>query len=131
MSKLLSHMSVVLNGWLTGETGKPLCYTAYERKSKWYKFFDTAMFWDRQHCRKVWLSRRLHDQPQVFFNICRADYKTEFEWNNAIADLDKVWSGPAPEGFHWVKEEQYRWTPNEEYHNSWKIRLLAVRDKHE
>lgn len=62
MSKLLSHMSIVLNGWLTGDTGKPLCYTAYERKSKWYKFLDTAMFWDKQHCRKVWLRIKIYER---------------------------------------------------------------------
>lgn len=63
VSQCLSHMSIVLNGWLTGDVGYPLCYTAYDRKNKfWCNFFDTAMFWDKQHCRKVWLRIKIYER---------------------------------------------------------------------
>ena len=61
MGNLLSQTSIVLNRLITGEKNKPLCYTAYDRKSIWAVIFDRLMFWDKQHCRKVWLRSRIHE----------------------------------------------------------------------
>lgn len=122
-------MSVVLNGLLTGDKGKPLCYTAYDKKSNWRKFFDTVMFWDKQHCRKVWLSYKIHNRPKIEITINRDDYKTEFEWGIAISEIDELMNHPCIEGHTWLKEEHYLWTPEPPFYKDWTIKLTAVPSK--
>lgn len=128
VSLCLSHMSVALNEWLTGDTGKPLCYTAYDRKSVWYRIFDFFMFWDPQHCRKTWLSRRIHDRPLIYLEVIRDKYKTREEWERDVHKLDAIYNEPCQKGYHWIRSESYNWTPEGDY-KDWKITLSAVRDK--
>ena len=61
---MLKKLSIFLNGYITGEKGYPLCYTAYKRKSVWYKIFNLCIFWEKDHCRRAYLSRELHDRRQ-------------------------------------------------------------------
>ena len=126
---MCKKLSIALNGCITGEAGYPLCYTAYDRKSTWYKVFDTFFFWEKQHCRKAWLARRIHDRPKVIYEYCRDDYKTDLEWENALKYLEKVRSGPCLPGHHWIMEEKYEWSPNLAFYKDWVVKLVAVRDK--
>lgn len=57
---MCSRISIFINGIITDDKGYPLCYTAYKTKSVWYRIFDKCFFWQKQHCRKYYLSRRLH-----------------------------------------------------------------------
>ena len=59
---MCKHISIFINGIITDDKGYPLCYTAYKTKSVWYKVFDKCFFWQKQHCRKTYLSRRLHER---------------------------------------------------------------------
>lgn len=59
---MCKNISIFINGIITDDKGYPLCYTAYKTKSRWYKIFDKCFFWQKQHCRKAYLSRKLHDR---------------------------------------------------------------------
>lgn len=54
-------ISIWCNKLLFGKE-QPLCYTAYDKKSVWYKIFDAFFFWQKNHCRKVFLSRKIHNE---------------------------------------------------------------------
>ena len=121
---MCKRISVWINGLITEDKGYPLCYTAYDRKSHWYKIFDKCMFWDPQHCRRTWLARRIHDR--VYMQIKRSDYDTLEDWNKAVYELDKKYTGPCLEGYRWVRSEHFKWTPDGDYKN-WVITLEMVR----
>ena len=55
-----SKLSILVNKILFG-TDRPLCYTAYDRKSAWYKLFNLCFFWEKNHCRKAYLSRKIYE----------------------------------------------------------------------
>lgn len=59
VKEMCKKISTILNGIITGDKGLPLCYTAYKSKSRWYKVFNKIFFWERNHCRKAYLSRRI------------------------------------------------------------------------
>jgi hypothetical protein len=53
-------LSVMINKGLFGESN-PLCYTAYKAHGFWYVLFNCCFFWERNHCRKVYLMKRVHN----------------------------------------------------------------------
>ena len=121
---MCDRISILINGLLTGDKGYPLCYTAYDRKSRWYKIFDKVMFWDKQHCRRTWLARRIHDRPAVSIELKRTDYKSQEDWSEAVHKLDLMFKGPCPDGYRWLRSEHFRWTPDGQYQD-WVVTLEA------
>lgn len=61
MPSILERLSILLNKWIYKEEGNPICYTVYRNKSYWYKVLDSIFFWQKQHCRRTYLSKRLHE----------------------------------------------------------------------
>lgn len=61
---MCKKISIFINSVLTEDKGYPMCYTAYKTKSVWYKIFDKCFFWQKQHCRKAYLSRKLHENTE-------------------------------------------------------------------
>ena len=54
-------LSIILNKLLFKEEN-PLCYTAYNKKSKWYKVFNGFFFWQKNHCRRIYLMKQIHNR---------------------------------------------------------------------
>lgn len=61
MPNLFERISILLNKGLFGKDN-PLCYTAYEAKGFCYVFFNCCFFWQKNHCRKVYLMKRIHNE---------------------------------------------------------------------
>ena len=57
MKNFLQKISIKINYKLFKKE-VPLCYTAYEKKSFFYKIINFLFFWQKNHCRKVYLTRR-------------------------------------------------------------------------
>lgn len=60
MPSVLEKLSILVNKWIYKEEGNPICYTVYREKSAWYKIFNACFFWQKNHCRKVYLMKRIH-----------------------------------------------------------------------
>lgn len=63
MPNIFQKLSILLNKLLFKEDN-PLCYTAYKTKSRWYKVFNGLFFWQKNHCRKIYLSKRIHNETK-------------------------------------------------------------------
>ena len=61
MINSFQQLSIKLNKLLFKEDN-PLCYTAYNKKSIWYKIFNAFFFWQKNHCRKVYLMKKIHNR---------------------------------------------------------------------
>lgn len=53
-------LSALINKGLFGKDN-PLCFTAYQVKGFWYVLFNCIFFWEKNHCRKVYLIKRIHN----------------------------------------------------------------------
>ncbi len=126
---MCKRLSIALNGMLTGDHGYPLCYTAYDRKSYWYRIFDWFIFWEKSHCRRTWLARRIHDRPKIILQYKRDNFTTDLEWEKALEYLEKVRSGPCLPGRTWVREERYHWSYKDKCYHDWVVKLIAVVDR--
>lgn len=62
MPSILEQLSILVNKWIYKEEGNPICYTVYREKSIWYKIFNAFFFWQNNHCRKVYLMKRIHNE---------------------------------------------------------------------
>lgn len=60
MINAFEEISIILNKLLFKEENL-LCYTVYRDKSIWYKIFNGFFFWQKNHCRKVYLMKRIHN----------------------------------------------------------------------
>lgn len=60
MPNLFERFSIFINRLIYKEEGNPVCYTVYREKSIWYKIFDSFFFWQKSHCRKVYLMKQIH-----------------------------------------------------------------------
>lgn len=63
MINSFQQLSIKINKLLFKEDN-PLCYTAYDRKSIWYKLFNGFFFWQKNHCRKVYLMKKIHNRSK-------------------------------------------------------------------
>ena len=60
MPNLFERFSIFINKLIYKEEGNPVCYTVYREKSIWDKIFDSFFFWQKSHCRKVYLMKQIH-----------------------------------------------------------------------
>lgn len=56
-----SKISIMLNNIMYNEKDKPLCYTLYKNNSIFYKVINIIFFWQKNHCRKVYLMLKVKE----------------------------------------------------------------------
>ena len=66
--KMIEIISKKLNVLFNGDKNHTLCYSVYKNQKSsiickvWYKLINFCCFWERNHCRKVFLMENRKDK---------------------------------------------------------------------